>query len=345
MYLLYINGKPIDSSKYVFSNIAVNNSGNYIYATIENQENNTGKNNYMFFIHSQDTILGPVSTIKDNDLKDNGSYYYLGEENGHNYIAVNNRIFKNIESISHITIIDWNSFLFLFRENGSNKINVNGKIYNHDFEDVFRPVLDKDGNFAFYGLKDYYIYKYLNGIKLKEPITNYGVRPVPLYISTSGVSLHYFKTDDSIYLYQDNEMVFQAISKNKKFKVFPSKEMFYGDYGNNRYFNRNSLNYIEYDSSAYMVLNGHISKPMIPIYFPSDKNRIGKIIAGGFNDSGFYIIQCIGDSKFMININNVIYQVISNVDEIVYDDYFFNKSELIFYGIRDNSYCQFRIKL
>jgi hypothetical protein len=345
LYFLYVNGKLVDSSNSVFSGMAVNNSGKYIYTTRIPHPKKTGKYNYMFFIHSHDSIIGPVSTINDFDLKDNGSYYYFGEDNGHYFIVINGRLYRNIESFSDIKIIDWDSFQFLFSENDSNKVNVNGKIYNLDFDEVFQPVVDKEGNFAVYGLKEYYIYKYVNGIEQKEPVTNYGVRPVPLYISSLGESLHYFQTDDSIYLYRDNDLVFPALSKNKNFKVLRYRDVISGSFMSNKILNRNSLFYLEYDSLAYMVFNGQFSKQMIPINFSLLRDSIGTIQAGEFNDSGFYIIQRVGKSKYLININNVLYKILEYVEEIIHDNCYFEDNELTFYGFRDKSYYQFRIKL
>jgi hypothetical protein len=65
------------------------------------------------------------------------------------------------------------------------------------------------------------------------------------------------------------------------------------------------------------------------------------------NDYGFFAIQKIDEKKYLININNEIYQELDGVD-INYEfskNYFFDAQGLIFYGVKDYSFYQFQIRL
>jgi uncharacterized protein YueI len=173
---LYVNDNLIESSEFGYIQLAINNSGSYIFAKGKRPEKPIGKYNYMFFVHSMDTILGYVRTVWDYELKENGAYYYSGDDNGPYYIAINDKLYKDIKPVSDITLIDKETFLYSFGEKGKNKINVSGEIYTPDFDEIFYPNLDTAGNFSFYGIKDYYLFKFVNGKKNKEPISKYGVR-------------------------------------------------------------------------------------------------------------------------------------------------------------------------
>jgi len=342
VYNLYVNSKLIDSSKFEYTQLAINNNGAYIFAKGERPEKPIGKYNYMFFIHSTDTILGYVRTVWDYILKENGAYYYSGDDNGPYYIAINNKLYKGIKPISNIILIDKDNYFYSFEEKGENKINVNGKIYSHDFEQIFFPTLDKLGNFAFFGQKDYYMYKFINGEKVKDPLSKYNVRAIPLYISPKGESIHFFSTEDSTYLYRNDSLVFQPISNNTNFKIIPHQEILPTNFLKNEAENGNSLFYLEYEQQGYFVFNGKLSKPLMPVKY---NNQKGSIVAGIFNENGFFVFQKIDEKKFLININNETYKELYGVDYLINDNYFFDDKVLIFYGVKGYSFYQYKIDL
>lgn len=347
LYKLFVNDKLIDSSKFRYNQLAINNSGTYIFAKGKRPDQPIGKYNYMFFVHSMDTILGYVRTVWDYELKENGAYYYSGDDNGPYYIAINDKLHKDIKPVSHITLIDKKNYLYSFGEKGKNKINVNGEIYSHQFDEIFFPSLDRSGNFAFFGMKDYYLFKFVKGEKSKEPLTKHGVRATPLYISPKGESIHYFKTDDSIYLYQDEKLIFNPIPKNSNFLIEPHKEVLPYNFVRGKTENGNSLFYLEYDNQGYFVFNGNFSKPLLPIKernFSKDKEQ-GTIVAGAFKDNGFFAIQRVGKGEFLIVVNNQVYKELDNVDYILSDSYFFDGKSLTFYGVKKGSFYQFNINL
>ena len=196
-------------------------------------------------------------------------------------------------------------------------------------------------------MKDYYLFKFVKGEKSKEPLTKHGVRATPLYISPKGESIHYFKTDDSIYLYQDEKLIFNPIPKNSNFLIEPHKEVLPYNFVRGKTENGNSLFYLEYDNQGYFVFNGNFSKPLLPIKernFSKDKEQ-GTIVAGAFNDNGFFAIQRVGKGEFLIVVNNQVYKELDNVDYILSDSYFFDGKSLTFYGVKKGSFYQFNINL
>lgn len=347
LYKLFVNNRLIDSSKFRYYQLAVNNSGMYIFAKGKSPEKPIGKYNYMFFIHSMDTVLEYVRTVWDYELKENGAYYYSGDDNGPYYIAINDKLHKNINTVSNITLVDPKTYMYSFVEKGKNKINVNGEIYTHEFDKIFFPSLDKNGNFAFYGMKDYYLFKFVNGQKSKKSLSKNGVRATPLYISPNGESLYYFKTDDSIYLYQDDKLIFNPISKKTNFLIAPQKDILPYNYVRGKTENGNSLFYLEYNSQGYFVWNGKLSRPLIPVKesnYSKEKEQ-GNIVAGIVNDNGFFVIQKVEKKKFLIIVNNQVYKELENVDYILSESYFFDGKTLTFYGVKQCSFYQFTISL
>jgi hypothetical protein len=347
LYKLFANNKLIDSSKFRYAQLAINNNGTYIFAKGERPEQPIGKYNYMFFVHSMDTVLGYVRTVWDYELKENGAYYYSGDDNGPHYIAINDKLHKNIKPVSNITLIDKKTYLYTFGENGESKINVNGVIYTHGFNEIFFPTLDKNGNFAFYGMKDYFLFKYVNGQKTMEPLSKYGVRSNPLYISPTGASTHYYQTDDSIYLYQDEKLIFSPIPRSTNFQIKQHKDVLPSNFIRGKTENGNSLFYLEYGNRGYFVFNGKFSTPILPIKEKNYSRNIGQgaIVAGIINDNGFFAIQKVDKRKYLIVVNNQVYKELDDVDRIVSDSFFFDGKSLIFYGVKKRSFYQFNLSL
>ena len=345
-YFLYLNDKIIGKSPEYYNQLAINNSGKYIYGEGRIPKEKSSKFDYMYFIHTADTAFGPVRTLWECDLKQNGGYYYSGDNNGTSYIVINNAFYKDIDSIGNITIFDDKNSMFTYKENKVWKINVNGKIIINPYQYIYYPSFDGNGNYAFYGLKDYYIYKSINGVQSTEPITKYNVRPIPLYIIPTGKSLHYFTTNDSTYIYQDDNLLFPAFSNKIDFKiqsfnklVFQQRKRGIADKGI-------SLFYMQIGTTGYFVYNGELSKPMIPALgnsFHIGRN-LGEIVAGKFNETGFFVIQQISTFKYLININNKVYKELDGMDDIIENSCEFDGNELVFTGIKDKSFYLYHLK-
>ncbi|HBY67138.1 MAG TPA: hypothetical protein DEG69_04860, partial [Flavobacteriaceae bacterium] len=78
--------------------------------------------------------------------------------------------------------------------------------------------------------------------------------------------------------------------------------------------------------------------------YSKDKEQ-GTVVAGEFNDDGFFAIQKVGKGKYLIVVNNQIYKELDDVDYILPDSYFFDGKSLIFYGVKKRSFYQFTMSL
>ena len=110
--------------------------------------------------------------------------------------------------------------------------------------------------------------------------------------------------------------------------------------------NGHNLFYMEYGQDCYWVYDGKFSEPMSHA-FPkqlSDMKDEGGIVAGQFNENGFFAIQQISGRQYRVNINNRIYQTVEGVDKIDDDWCFFDGTQLVFYAIKDNAYYQYVIR-
>ncbi len=345
MYILYVNGKAKDSSGLEFTGLAVNNSGNYIYAEGLKSKDKNGANSYSFFIHSQDTVLGPVRSIRGYGLQEDGSWFFVGDSRGPSYIAVNGRFFGEIKSITNIILLDRKNFYFEFSENDSTKINVNGKTYSHSYQGTFNPALDKNGNFALFGLKNNNLYKFINGKEQATPVAKPGILADPLYIGPKGNSIYVVNANDSIYLYSDGKLLFKPIAKKSGIIYYPRSELLSASRPRTQYRDGSSLFYLEFDSAAYYVFNGVLSKKMMPARFMinTEKPAVGDVIQLECVNNGFYMIQKTAPSRYMININNEIYQELDNIGKLLPEYCFFDGKELVVYGTKGLSFYRFSI--
>lgn len=347
-YQLYLNEHPIDSSENAFYQIRVNNQGDYLYAKGRQPlPEEDARYNYMFFLHTKDSIFGPVRTAWNCYLLDNGAYYYQGDDAGPEYILINDVLYRDLDEVANITLLDRNNSLFTYTKEGHHFVAVNGKSYALDYEKIFQPSIDAQGNFALYGLRDYYLYKFVNGQELKEPITRYGVRPMPLYISPNGASLHAFRTDDSTYLHQEDELLYPPLANYRTLEITDKEDLLFSGYerGKPRFGNR--FFFLTIDSISHVVFNGQLSNTMPPIREQTwgYRHPPGEVIMGEQVGDHFFIIQKTGDEKWLINVNNTYYQELLHTSHLFQQNYFFDGEELIFYGLKDLSVYQFTLRL
>lgn len=346
LFFLYVNGNVIDSSSYKYTQLAINNRGYYVYAK-GNKPNPPIENYYYrFFIHSSDSTLDYVRTVWNYELKENDAYYYSGDNNGPYYIAINNQLYKDIENISNLRIVDQNHYLYSFDIKNKSFINSNGNISSHQFEELLLPNIDREGNYAVYGVKKRQLYKYVNGEVIGNPLSKFGVRATPLYISPTGESVHYYALNDSIYLFKDDSLMFRPICETS-FKIELCKEILPNHYVKGKTDNVNSLFHLELNDGNYLVYNGNFSKALCPIKSWSYKKNkeIGQIVAGRLDDNGFFAVQKVDERKYLIIVNNEIYEEMDEIDTLLSNSFFFDGETLIFYGTKGYSFYQFRIDL
>ncbi len=346
VYTLYVNGKVVDTSYFKYTQLKINDKGHYVFAEGRRPKVKTNGYDYMFFTHSAKASLGPVRTVWNCDLNDDGGYYYSGDDNGPTYLVINDTLYKNLRSVSDITLAGNRHYLFTHEKNGKKLLCVNGKDCELPYSKIYGLVLDRQGNFACFGLRDYYLYRFVNGHEDASPVTRFNVRPTPVYISPKGEALVYYTTDDSVYVYQNNRLILPALNSSVTVSVSDYTKVLPVPLNRQRAASDKSLLYFQVDTVGYFVYNGQLSRPMIPFAESTLRhNTFGEIVAGGLTDKGFYSIQRTGSQKFTININNRVYRELDGVDDIFQRSCFFDGNELVFYGTKALAYYRFVLKL
>ena len=340
---LWVNGKLIDSCKTAFSHLQINDNGFYTYAKEEMPKEVNGDKKYR--ICTPDTSFDFEGEIGDYDLRGNNAYYYTGDEKSHRNIVIDNHLYKETSLINNIMLADPKHFLF---GTDSKKIYANGTTFLSDCDMICNPALDNSGHYAMYGRRGYFIYKCVDGKRQPKSLTRYKSRAMPICISSRGESIHYFETDDSIYLFRDNKMLLKPISVDSNFFVSESMLPELCEQ-NSEYSDAGNLTYLEYGSKGYFLFNGNLSKA-----FPaavartrtddrSDK-RPSNTVAGKYTGNDFFAIQKTGNKKYLLIVNNKIYKELNGMDRIM-PDYFFDGKHLTFYGIKGLSFYQYKMSL
>ena len=344
LYRVIANGKILAESKNRLSQPAINGKGDYLYVEGMRPPPGSRYDIYQFYIHTKDTAYGPVRTVWSYKLNNDGSWYYTSDDSGPEYIVINGVMYRDIDSIKNILLADKNNYFFTYKKNDKNYYNHNGIEHELEFINIDDISIDKNGNMSFYTKKDYYLYKVLNGKLASEPITNYGVRPFPIYLSPTGTSYHCFFTDDSMYLYRDNQILFKPAALSEGFDI-KSLDYQFQSSRRNYPFLASKLEYFEWRDSGYIILNDKLSKGMMPFVEKGGTEiEVGEIVGGELTETYFYLIQKTGDKKYTININNNIYKDIDNVDEIIPDFTFITRNKLIFYALCKRNFVQFTIE-
>ncbi|MFZ5554092.1 MAG: hypothetical protein ACOZCO_13330 [Bacteroidota bacterium] len=347
-YKLIHNGIITDTSVLEFNHLKVNNSGNFLYTKrIYELINNKQNYNNTLYLCTKDSVFGPFSHVSSNYLFESGAYYFNGSDSGKNFLLVNNVMYNDVEMATNIRIKDRKNYFFTYWKDNKKYVNSNGRVFMYNFEKIYFPAMDDKGNFSFYGYRNYYLYKYINGIESETPITKYGVRPIPLFITSDGHSLHYFRTDDSTYIYRDENLIFPAFSNKTNFIVRDSKEIFNSPHENDKPDEKNRLFYLEIDSSGYLVYEGKIIPTIIPLkeYSWSGHHSPGEVLTGQLTENSFYLIQNTGENTWAFYFKENTVLKLENVSYLYKNCYYNNDKEFVFFGIKNSALCKFKITL
>lgn len=336
---IIINDSVVVRSEKEISSYQLNKNKDYTYTTGRKPiEGDDEKYNYLFFIHTSDSVFGPVRTTWTKKILDNGAYYYTSDDAGTYYILINDILYKGFNDVHHIQLIDEKNSMFFYRKNDEKGVNVNGKIYLHNYDKVYHPILDTNGNFAFYGERDYFLYKFVNGKEDPIPISKYGVRPIPIYINTKGESTHLFITDDSCYYYQGEKLFHKPFSNRKVHEILSDNE------SNNP---SQNIMYLKADTMRYILWKGNLSKPIVSLHQLKSKRKkyFNQTIINECSENHFFMIYQVEKNKYKLLIDNQIYIDLEGVNKILSENYFFDDKSFIFYGMKGKSIYQFTITL
>lgn len=350
-FVLYVNNLPIDSSNFRFYSLSINDKGDYVYAKGFRPEQPIGKYDYMFFIHTQDTVFDYVRTTWNYALTENGAYYFSGDDNGPYYIAINGRLHKNIESIGNIILLDKNNAFYTFKKKNKLFLNVNGMDYPVDFNKIYYPSMDNNGHFAYFGMKNHFLYKVVDGNVGKKPLAKYGVKANPMHISPDGHILYYFEAIDSIYVYKDNDLILKPIKRNDSIeliKLMPWDDVIHCWSYYKKPTNGHSLLCLNHGNQGYFVHDGQLSEALIPMtstYSWGTDPVVGCIVDGDFNENGFFAIQYTGEKHYTLMVNGLVCKELQDIDKIIPDKGFFDGNHVFFYGIKNHDIYQFILTL
>lgn len=350
VHWLSTNGQLKDTCGYEFKNLMINNRGDYIYGSYKLFPSGDSLRS-SYAIIKPDTIIKTGGYFNSQYLGALGEYYLTGRSNKETMILINDRLIKDIEHIDNLRFAGKNNFLFTHTKDSTSYINVNGKSYETGkYKQVYYPAIDGEGNYAYYGLRNYYLYKVVNGREVTPPVSAYGVRGHPLYISPEGVSTHLFITDDSTYLYKGDKQLIRPAS-NHTDSIFISEAHY--PFFHRTYSKRDEpredrcLVLITVNNASYMVFMGEVSRPMkrVEDYNYGKEKKVGEIVCSEMSKDGFFLIQKTGPRSFLINMNNTVYHNIEGVD-FIFDRYSkFDGKELIFNGIINQSLYQFNFRI
>lgn len=337
IYALYLNDSLIESSENKISDLSINKNGEFIYAKqIEYLDSGVVYLNSILKYKGKDFVLN--GACWNYKIDGDGNFIFSGFRNNKKseYFKLINGYYRDgFNESAYVTIEnDTNFFYTCYIDNKKHFIH-GVKAYEDIFDTIYYPSIDTIGNFGLFGMKDYYIYKYVNGVKEEQPITKYGVRPEPVYISALGDAIYYYKVKDSIFVYNNENKIFSC-GRNKFVHddlldsyLTPLK---YKKKDNYRFL---SLQYLQIEDEGYVLYNGKLSERMLPFKekVSYDFYTPGEVILGGIYENNFYVVQFQGNGNFLININNSTYAYINDFDELfTHENDFFDGKELTFFG-------------
>ena len=305
---LFLNGKLIDSSKSDYDGLEVDDENNYRYAIGAHDGYNHAFRPYP---HDKQKVFGTVAAHGSVYAKYDDTTYFYGNGEGKAYLLADDSAYKDPKGYREIVGPGkGNNFLsyMLNRRQGYmwavtdsvTWMNVNGKVLTLPYAEIFAPCMDQEGNYAFFGLRDYHLYKNISGVEQEQPLSKHGVRATPVSIDTKGNSICYYKTDDSVYLYENDRIVnkcaatqFELLTKNF---LGPPIEQYGTPEG------------LCADGTCYLVYRNTLSpamlKPTTGFHHSTDSFRTGDMVYHGYNEYGYWLLQKAGDGKYDLLVNN-----------------------------------------
>ena len=103
---------------------------------------------------------------------------------------------------------------------------------------------------------------------------------------------------------------------------------------------------MNYGDKSYFVYDGHFSEALLPLFKQyGDNPKPGGVVDGLFNDDGYFAILNTGEKEYQIVVNGRILETLHDVDRIFSEKGYFDGRQVIFYGMRNRSICQFILTL
>lgn len=344
---LFLNGRLIDTCEHAITKLAVNNHGNYTYVKVYKKPVE-GKIKYINIFHSKDTTIYLGEHFPSTwHLFSHDGYYYFDYPGRSKFQLVNNQLYQLNGAIENVFIRDKVNHYFILNTPGEDKdryfIASNGVVYPLDYDQIYFPSIDEKGNVALVGKRNYYLYRWVNGQEISEPVTRFGVRPQILHVSSSGDVIAAFKTvNDSTFIYKNDLLLFSGKTKEITFAdrihtVLESREHAI-NYGEQNWV------YLNIRDSCYILWNGKLSPALTYFqnYFGySNENKDNQIAAFERNENGYMlVIRRPGNNYELIVNNRPMGKFTANR---IFRTAYFNNEYLTFYGVKDLSLFQFKL--
>ncbi len=347
IYSLYLNGKKIDTCNNHIGYTAVNNSGDFAYVkTYKIYEGEKDVYYKWLFYNNRAPVNLGTEYITSWKLLDNGGYYYVSFPTQTKKQVINGQQYSYTGDIKRIMIPDKENHLILVKKAAADwSLGANGKTYDFDYQEIYEPTIDRQGNIAFVGQRNYYLYKWVNGVESKEPISKFNVRPTILYLNTSGEVIALYQTDDSTYVYRDNKLLLSG--KREEVKLRFMDHVFGISRGQFDFEKKPDWYYIEVKDSAYVLWNGILSgamQPFLPTERYSSNFEDNQAVCGAVDENGYYLIIKRANDSCEVIANNKVYKGTDHISKI-FRSSFFVDGTIVFYGVKDWSLYQFKLKV
>ena len=196
------------------------------------------------------------------------------------------------------------------------------------YDNIYCECADSAGNYAYFALKDYYLYPVVNGVK-GQALTKYGVRAYPLQMNPTGDFFVYYKTDDSVYFFRNDEKILSAFSGRAFLRVEELNSVF-GDYKYpDEYESENTFVWI--DTVSCLLIRGRLFGPYPKMYqfFNGEK---GDIVNSKLLENRFFIIQCLGNNYFQLIYDGIEYDPVLIAGKILRNSAYVTSQGIIFYA-------------
>ncbi len=386
-YRLFINHTQIDSSDRAFKNIGVNDYGDYSYIRFDKKG---------VYLKTRDTILGPFDSfaydriIYYRSIQNDGSYYYEMPGEKRDRWVINNRVINVCPD--YLTLTKNGHYMYFYKDDivsgarqpldmknfdlaimgvpirGKNeiaivnnlyKLNIDGKICQLPYNKIEEPVLDTMGNYAFCGVREFYMYRIVNGMERPKPLSKYGIRPRIVKMDAHGSTYHVFNTDDSAYLYHDKILVHAASDEEgcvsflkQKFQCHPEAIMLSAQGVEYRggIFNEGNIRKTESwfeTEHDYGYFTESEADKASRLTQQQHRRRIVK--CGVLNNHTYYIMARKGGG-YAIYVDFSLIAVlkgdeIDGIDGVVSNQVYLDSKHLIFYSKRQGRICRYKITL
>ncbi|MBZ0098319.1 MAG: hypothetical protein K8F30_04505, partial [Taibaiella sp.] len=355
---LYANDRLVDSTRYFFGWLWLDEDNNYFYFINEVDKETRFRLKPRVHPPQQVCLMPRIQFLFQKVLTydNNDTVYYFGNADGKNYFDPP-PFDKPVDSFEVGVLMSGNTifeYQLSERQTGyrygpvsePKRICINGNCKDLPYQEILLPCIDSRGNYALFGLRDYYLYKYVNGIEEPAPLSKHGVRAKPLSIDVIGNTICYYETDDSVYVYQDDSLFRKCAAW--QFDLDETTHIWRNDWLNEK------LPVFHLGENTYIVYNNRISPPLFRekrTPYTDSVVVVGDIMHTGINDHGYWLLQKTGQQKYDLLVNNRKVQLPPgvNLENPLYgalaSNFRLNGDEFIFYTQEGTGIYRYNLKL